>query len=125
MLLNLMNDSSMLVLLSMYVGHLCVVVSVLNKCTMAQNSVAEMVMEAFNVEGVAGGIGGVVGGSVEVASGIGGAVAGGTDYVGSSSYCVCSACGGIGGAGLGRALRGAEYPANCVHLSRVNRSRQW
>ncbi|WKA10570.1 hypothetical protein VitviT2T_028135 [Vitis vinifera] len=125
MLLNLMNDSSMLVLLSMYVGHLCVVVSVLNKCTMVQNSVAEMVMEAFNVEGVAGGIGGVVGGSVEVASSIGGAVAGGTDYVGSSSYCVCSACGGTGGAGLGRALRGAEYPANCVHLSRVNHSRQW
>ena len=75
---------------------------------MTRNSAAEMVMEASYVESATSGTSGVVGGSVEVASGIGGAVVGGTDYVGSSSYCVCSACGGIGGAGLGRAPRGAE-----------------
>ena len=104
---------------------LCVVVSVWNKCPMAQNSMAEMVMEASNVEGAASGIGGVVRGSIEVASAISGAGAGGTDSVGSSSCYACSACGGNGGAGLGRAPRGAEYPANYVHLSRVNHSRQW
>ena len=104
---------------------LCVVVSVWNKCTITQKSVPEMMMEAFDVEGAAGGTGRVVEGVVEVASGIGGAGAGGTDSVGSSFYCACSAYGGIRGAGLGRAPRGAEYPANCVHLSRVKWSRQW
>ena len=64
----------------------------------------------------------MIGRSLEVALGIGGAGVGGTDSVGSLSYCVCSAYGGTKGAGLGRAPRGAEYPANCVHLSRVNRS---
>ena len=43
---------------------LCVVVSVWNVCTMAQNSVVEMVMEASNVEGAASGSTGVVGGVV-------------------------------------------------------------
>ena len=87
---------------------LCVVVSVWNKCTMAQNSVAKIVMEAFDVEGATGGTGGVAGGSVEVASGIGGAGAGGTDSVGRSSCYACLACGGAGGASLGRAPRGFE-----------------
>ena len=86
---------------------LCVVVSVWNKCTMARNSVADMVMEASDVGGAVGGIGGIAGGSVEVASGIGGVVgAGGTDSVGSSSY--CSACGGTGDAGLGSATTGTK-----------------
>ena len=98
----------------------CVVVSVWNVCTMARNSVAEMVMEASDVEGAAGGTGGVVG--VEVASGIGGVGVGGTDSVGSASCYAYSTCGGTGGVGLGGAPRGAEYPTNCVHLSRVNRS---
>ena len=43
---------------------LCVVVSVWNVCTMARNSVVEMVMEASDVEGAAGGSAGVVGGVV-------------------------------------------------------------
>ena len=43
---------------------LCVVVSVWNKCTMAQNSVAEMVVEALDVDGASGGTTGVVGGAV-------------------------------------------------------------
>ena len=60
---------------------LCVVVSVWNKCTMARNSVAKIVMEASDVEGAIGGTRGVARGSVEVASGIGGAGAGGTDSV--------------------------------------------
>ena len=69
---------------------LCIVVSVLNKCTMARNSVVDVVIEASDVGGAAGGTGGVAGGSVEVASGIDGAVgAGGTDSMGSSSYCAC------------------------------------
>ena len=42
----------------------CVVVSVWNVCTMARNSVAEMGMEASDVEGAFGGIVGVVGGAV-------------------------------------------------------------
>ena len=42
----------------------CVVVSVWNVCTMARNSVAEMVMKASDVEGAADGIAGVVGGAV-------------------------------------------------------------
>ena len=57
----------------------CVVVSVWNVCTMAQNSTAKMVIEASDVEGAAGGTGGVVGGTVEVASGISGVGAGGTN----------------------------------------------
>ena len=75
---------------------------------MAQNSVADMVNEASNVEGAAGGMERVVGRAVEVASGIGGAGPDGTDSVGSSSCCGCSACGGIGGAGLGGAATGAK-----------------
>ena len=39
----------------------CVVVSVWNVCTMAQNSVAEMVMEASDVEGASSGTARVVG----------------------------------------------------------------
>ena len=63
----------------------CVVVSVWNVCTMAQNSTAKMVIEASDVEGAAGGTGGVVGGTVEVASGISGVGAGGTNSMGSDS----------------------------------------
>ena len=92
---------------------------------MTRNSAAEMVMEASDVESATSGTSGVVGGTIEVASGINGARASGTDFVGSSSYYAYSARGGIGGAGLGGALRGVEYPANCVHLLRVNRYRQW
>nr|CAN70504.1 hypothetical protein VITISV_024960 [Vitis vinifera] len=79
---------------------------------------------AFDVEDATGGTGGVVGGIVEVALGIGGAGVGGIDSVGSSSCCAYSACGGTRNAGLGGAPRGAEYPTNCVHLLRVNRSQQ-
>ena len=86
---------------------------------------AEMVIEASDVEGASGGTTRVVGGVVEVASGIGGAGAGGIDSMESSSYCACLAYGGTGGVGLGGAPRGAKYLANCVHLSRVNRFRQW
>ena len=43
-----------------------------------------------------------------MALGIGVVGVGGTDSVGSSFYCACSAYGGIRGAGLGRAPRGAE-----------------
>ena len=69
---------------------LCLVVSVLNKCTMARNSMANMVIEASDVGGAAGGTGDVARGSVEVASGIDGAAgAGGTDSIGSSSCCAC------------------------------------
>ena len=39
----------------------CVVVSVWNVCTMARNSVAEMVMEASDIEGTSDGTAGVVG----------------------------------------------------------------
>ena len=92
---------------------------------MAQNSMAEMVMEALDVEGASDEIAGVVGGAVKVASSIGAAGAGGTNFVGSSSCYACLAYGGTKDAGLGGAARGAEYPANCVHFSRVNHSRQW
>ena len=86
---------------------LCVAVSVLNNYIMARNSVAVMVIGASDVGGAVGGIGDVVGGSVEVASSIGGVVgAGGTDSLGSSSC--CSACGGIGDADLGGVATGAE-----------------
>ena len=64
---------------------LCVVVSVWNKCTMARNSMAEMVMEAFDVEGATYGTTGMVGGVIEVALGISGTGVGGTNSVGSSS----------------------------------------
>ena len=88
---------------------LCVVVSVWNKYTMARNSVADMVIEAFDVRDATGGTEGVAGGSVKVASRIGGAVGvGGTDSMGSSSGCDYSACGGTGGAGLGAATTGAK-----------------
>ena len=43
-----------------------------------------------------------------MASSIGAVGAGGTDFVGNSSYYVCSTCGGTGGVGLGGALRGVE-----------------
>ena len=45
---------------------LYVVVSVLNKSTMAQNSMVDMVIEASDVRGATGGAGSVVGGSVEI-----------------------------------------------------------
>ena len=45
----------------------CVMVSVQNKCTMARNSMADMVNEASDVGGVVGGIGGVAGRSVKAA----------------------------------------------------------
>ena len=83
-----------------------------------------MVIEASDVDGATGGIVGVVGGAVEVSSGIGGVRAGGTDSVGSSSCYACSAYGVIRSAILGGSPRGAEYPAKCVHLLRVNHSRQ-
>ena len=51
-----------------------------------RNSMADMVMEASNVRGATSGIGGVSGGTVDVASGIGGVGVGGTDSVGCSSY---------------------------------------
>ena len=73
---------------------LCVIVSVWKKCTMARNSMEDMVMEASDVGGTTGGIGGVTGGTVEVASSISGVGVGGTDSVGSSFCCACSACGG-------------------------------
>ena len=67
----------------------------------------DMVMEASDVGGAAGGIGGVAGGSVEVASSIGGATGvGGTNSVGNSS-CYLT-CGGPGDAGLASAATGAE-----------------
>ena len=47
---------------------------------MAGNSVAEMVVDASNVDGATSGTG-VVGGSVEVALSIGGVGAGGIDFV--------------------------------------------
>ena len=82
---------------------------------MARNSMADMVMEASDIEGAAGGIGRVARGSVKVASGIGGVVgtsdaagAGGTDSIGCSSCCGCSACGGTRSAGLGGAATGVE-----------------
>ena len=78
---------------------LCVVVSVLNKCTMARNSMADMVIEASDVGGIVGGIGG----SIEVALGIGGVEAGGIELMGSSSSCACSAWASTGDAGLGAA----------------------
>ena len=81
---------------------LCVVVSVLNKCTMARNSMADMVIKASDVGGIAGG------GSVEVALGIGGVEAGGTELAGSSSCCACSAWAGTGDAGLSGAATGVE-----------------
>ena len=88
---------------------LCVAVSVLNKCTMARNSVANMVIEASDIGGAAGGTRGVAGGSAEVASGIDGAArTSGIDSVGSSSYCSCSACTSTRDAGLGGAASGAE-----------------
>ena len=88
---------------------LCVVVSVLNKCTMTRNSMTDMVIEASDVGGAAGGTRGVVGGSIEVASGIDGvAGAGDTHYVGCSSRCACSVCAGTGDAGLGGAGTCAE-----------------
>ena len=94
---------------------LCVVVSVLNKCTMTRNSMTDMVIEASDVGGAAGGTRGVVGGSIEVASGIDGAAGaddaartGGTDYVGCLSYYGCSVYGGTGDTGLGGAAIGAE-----------------
>ena len=63
---------------------LCVMVNVLNKCIMARNSVANMVIRASDVGGAVGGIGDVAGGSIEVASSIDGAVgASGTDSEGS------------------------------------------
>ena len=43
---------------------MCVVVSVWNVCTMARNFVAEMVMEALDVEGASDGTIRVVGGAV-------------------------------------------------------------
>ena len=46
---------------------LCVVVNVWNKCTMARNSMADMMMEASDVGGTVGGTGGVAGGLVVVA----------------------------------------------------------
>ena len=87
---------------------LCVAVSVLNKCIMARNSIADMLIGASDVGGAAGGTGYVAGGSVEVASGIGGAGVGGIDSVRSLSYCACSAYGGTGGAGLGEVPKGAK-----------------
>ena len=76
---------------------------------MARNSVANMVIEASDVGGAAGGTGGVAGRSIEVASGIDGvAGAGDTHYVGCSSRCVCSVCAGTGDAGLGGAGTCAE-----------------
>ena len=94
---------------------LCVVVSVWNKCTMAQNSVAKMVNEASDVRGAAGGTEGVAGGSVEMPSGIGctvgtSDVAGtsGTDFVRSLSYCSYSTCAGTIDVGLGGTAIGVE-----------------
>ena len=74
---------------------------------MARNSVADMVMEASDIEGAAGGTGGVTRESVEVTLGIGGAVGpSGIDSTGSSSY--CSVCGGTRDAGLAGVATGAE-----------------
>ena len=43
---------------------LCVVVNVWNVCTMVQNSIVEMVMEASDVEGASGGTVRVVKGAI-------------------------------------------------------------
>ena len=65
---------------------LCVAVNILNKSTMARNSEPDTVIKSSDVGGAVGGIGGVVGRSVEVAWGIDGAVgADGIEYVGRSS----------------------------------------
>lgn len=70
----------------------------------------------------------MVGGAIAVALSMGiivGAVGvGGIDFMDSSSCCACSAY-GIGSVAICGALIGTEYPANWVHLSRVNGSRQW
>ena len=94
---------------------LCVTVSVLNKCIMARNSMADMVIGASDVGGTTGGIGDVAGRLVEVASGIDGAAGvgdaagtGGINFEESSSCYGCSVCGDIGDAGLGVAASGAE-----------------
>ena len=88
---------------------LCVAVSVLNKCIMARNSMANMVIGASNVGGAAGGIGDVGGGLIEVVTSIDDAAGvGGTDFEGSSSCCAYSACAGIGDAGLGGATSSVE-----------------
>ena len=88
---------------------LCVAVSVLNKCTMTRNSMADMVIEASDVGGAAGGTGDIVGGSVEVVLGIDDVVgASGIESAGSSSCCVCLADAGTRDDGLGGAASGAE-----------------
>ena len=62
---------------------------------MARNSVADMVMEASDVEGATSGTGGVAGvGAIGVASSIGGARVVSIDSMGCSSYYASSAYGG-------------------------------
>ena len=96
---------------------LCLVVSVFNKCTMARNSMADMVIEASDVGGAAGGTGDVARGSVEVALGIDSAAgACGTYSTGNSSY--CSTCGDTRDASLGSVATGVEWPTNCVRSRR-------
>ena len=75
---------------------------------MTRKHMAEMVMEASDVDGATGGTTGVVGGAREVSSGIGVAGAGNTNFVGSSSCYACSTYGGTGGAGLSGAPKGVE-----------------
>ena len=76
---------------------------------MARNSMADMVIEASDVGGAAGGTRDVVEGLVEVVLGIDGAVgASGIESTGSSSCCVCLAYAGTRDDGLSGAASGAE-----------------
>ena len=84
---------------------------------MARNSMADMVIEASDVGGAAGGTGDVARGSVEVALGIDSAAgACGTYSTGNSSY--CSTCGDTRDASLGSVATGVEWPTNCVRSRR-------
>ena len=96
MLLNLAENSSLLVLMGTHLSHL------LKESTRVQNSEADMVMDGSDVVGAIGGTVEVVGGAAEVASGVG---TGGVVSAGSSP---CSCCGGTGGATMGRAPECAE-----------------
>ena len=96
MLLNLAENSSLLVLMGTHLSHL------LKESTRVQNSEADMVMDGSDVVGAIGGTVEVVGGAAEVASGVG------IGGVVSARSLPCSGCGGIGGDTMGGALGGAE-----------------
>ena len=91
MLLNLAENSSLLVLMGTHLSHL------LKESTRVQNSEADMVMDNSDVVGAIGGTVGVVSRAAEVASGRG------TGGVGSTGSSPCSGYGGTGGATMGGA----------------------